>query len=735
MKDNVRNQGPSQILSLPRIQKGHVQHHNCNSSLFGQSGPLVQSFLVVPAQAVDALDNQHIPTLHGLYQLEINRAFKVLSGLFFHNNPVGRNAKLPHCNPLPVLTLSFGGYTNIEVDRLNLQKEVNALKEEINRIADSANFNGIKLLDGSQEQGGGTVTKSISLPDVGTPIGDKTVLKTAGTTAQGSEFSVQLDTLAVKGAQAGDTLDIEVGGDKFTLTLEAKDYTAADIANALKDAFDAGAKTIDGEAIAWNGDLDTTMNDFVDAYNLAGKDYTASWDTATSTLTLEANTAGAIAADPVTNVTGVTVSKDTAGADAVPATKTMDTTALNAAAYGTGDFTKAIQTGMSYTAAVPDAGPNPPAGNAGASTISGSYNAATTVIKQGADDVGGKSASTTIDLVTIFGGDINDGSTLTIGEKTYTFKWGDSCPRRLGRNPEPSGPPRRVLVDKDLRPAYYDDFRCLAEDCKISCCKGWNITFSKKDYLSLKRQEGSPDLNTRMDTGLRRIRKGRLADQFYGEFNMDSGVCPLLREDGLCQLQREKEHEALPRVCRTYPRAESYLISGCLERSLSPSCEGVLNLLWDLPEGIEFRSDALPRDQHKNVNLAADSPMPLWFSVVRNWCVDLLQNRRFSLPQRIWLMGLGLKELGETGIDHRMERAAVLPDTVDVSQVLSSGSQELCMYLSSCIHILSSIHMVDPNLHSVRGETMEALNLKAHADTGNLTIPFAPLSGGRKAVC
>ena len=178
--------------------------------------------------------------------------------------------------------------------------------------------------------------------------------------------------------------------------------------------------------------------------------------------------------------------------------------------------------------------------------------------------MGGKSASTTIDLATIFGGDINDGSTLTIGEKTYTFKWGDSCPRRLGRNPEPSGPPRRVLVDKDLRPAYYDDFRCLAEDCKISCCKGWNITFSKKDYLSLKRQEGSPDLNARMDTGLRRIRKGRLADQFYGEFNMDSGVCPLLREDGLCQLQREKEHEALPRVCRTYPRADSYLISGCL---------------------------------------------------------------------------------------------------------------------------------------------------------------------------
>ncbi len=36
-----------------------------------------------------------------------------------------------------------------EVDRENLQKEIVSLKDEINRIADSTNFNGINLLDGS----------------------------------------------------------------------------------------------------------------------------------------------------------------------------------------------------------------------------------------------------------------------------------------------------------------------------------------------------------------------------------------------------------------------------------------------------------------------------------------------------------------------------------------------------------------------------------------------------------
>ena len=46
-------------------------------------------------------------------------------------------------------TQSANGTYDNETDRANLQKEVDQLKAEIDRIADSANFNGIKLLDGS----------------------------------------------------------------------------------------------------------------------------------------------------------------------------------------------------------------------------------------------------------------------------------------------------------------------------------------------------------------------------------------------------------------------------------------------------------------------------------------------------------------------------------------------------------------------------------------------------------
>ncbi len=291
---------------------------------------------------------------------------------------------------------------------------------------------------------------------------------------------------------------------------------------------------------------------------------------------------------------------------------------------------------------------------------------------------------------------------------------------------------KRILIDKDLRPAYYDNFQCLAADCRINCCKGWRITFNKKDYLSLKRQELSPELNERLNSGLRRIRKGPLAEKYYGEFTMESGACPLLREDGLCLYQRERGQKGLPDVCRTYPRSEAYLPSGYLERSLSPSCEGVLALLWELPEGIEFYSSPLPKEQCKYMDFQEEHPLSLYFSVVREWCVDLLQNRKFTLPQRVWMMGMGLKLLadGETDIRHWMEQAVTLSNS-DAPDVFSGGDRELALFLGNCLHTLLLIRTSDPVLRTVKNQLIKSIGLEHHADTNQATIPLTPYRDAR----
>ena len=118
-------------------------------------------------------------------------------------------------------TQSANGTYDDPVDRLNLQKEVDALKTEINRIADSANFNGINLLDGSMAEGvTRSATKNFNLPPVGELLATNTILhKDAGTATTGTSFSVDLhDTKFAN--QEGDKLTLTVGEGEGAATLE-----------------------------------------------------------------------------------------------------------------------------------------------------------------------------------------------------------------------------------------------------------------------------------------------------------------------------------------------------------------------------------------------------------------------------------------------------------------------------------------------------------------------------------
>ncbi len=128
-------------------------------------------------------------------------------------------------------TQSANGTYDDEVDRANLQKEVGALSTEIDRIADSSNFNGINLLDGSLDSDGrfsvgmvaGTVgiegyngsTGDLLLPRVGTVQGVNTVLHDT-TSVDKTAFSVDLGTVGFDNG-AGNQFELNVGSMKFTI--------------------------------------------------------------------------------------------------------------------------------------------------------------------------------------------------------------------------------------------------------------------------------------------------------------------------------------------------------------------------------------------------------------------------------------------------------------------------------------------------------------------------------------
>ncbi|MDE6996648.1 MAG: flagellin lysine-N-methylase [Oscillospiraceae bacterium] len=204
---------------------------------------------------------------------------------------------------------------------------------------------------------------------------------------------------------------------------------------------------------------------------------------------------------------------------------------------------------------------------------------------------------------------------------------------------------REIPVRTVLMPAYYKNFHCLMGGCQDNCCDdGWKIEFSKKDYLKIKREVRSDEAKKMLAQSLVRLR-AREHDTYYAEFRMnEAGRCAFHNEDGLCLLQLECGAETLPHVCQTFPRVELYT-AAALEFALSPTCEGVLALLWDLPEGIDFIEEPLERKDQRVYE--ANSAAQACFGEIRALCIDVMQERSLRLPQRLVLLGLLFQQLRE----------------------------------------------------------------------------------------
>ena len=177
-------------------------------------------------------------------------------------------------------TQSANGTYQNEVDRENLQKEVVALKDEINRIADSANFNGIKLLDGSLDTNaelGGTaaveaVESGLETAAVGDVLGTNTIKHTeAAGNNEPTKFKVDLADFQFSGKN-GESMTITVGDQeiKITATQDLGVQNGSQIAAEIAKQFGANTATA-GWKVEVNGTALTGNQEYI---QFDGQDFT-----------------------------------------------------------------------------------------------------------------------------------------------------------------------------------------------------------------------------------------------------------------------------------------------------------------------------------------------------------------------------------------------------------------------------------------------------------------------------
>ncbi len=142
-------------------------------------------------------------------------------------------------------TQSANGTYDNTTDRAQMQKELEQLRSEIDRIADSSNFNGIKLFDGSMEAA--TTEYKVTgganlgiLATAGATAGTNTIVHADGREAAKTSFSVELEDVSFVSKNADKSMGISVGGQNITVSLAAgKALSGEDLAAALATAANA----------------------------------------------------------------------------------------------------------------------------------------------------------------------------------------------------------------------------------------------------------------------------------------------------------------------------------------------------------------------------------------------------------------------------------------------------------------------------------------------------------------
>lgn len=131
---------------------------------------------------------------------------------------------------------------------------------------------------------------------------------------------------------------------------------------------------------------------------------------------------------------------------------------------------------------------------------------------------------------------------------------------------------------KNYQPDYYNNFKCIADKCSITCCQEWKIavddaTNRKWKKLSADKVSGKSDNLSSYTCH----NDGSLVIKLDEKHR-----CPFLSKDKLCHLVMTYSDEVLSETCALFPR-EIHQFSTHEERTLMPCCPAVIDLWCEKP--------------------------------------------------------------------------------------------------------------------------------------------------------
>lgn len=161
-------------------------------------------------------------------------------------------------------------------------------------------------------------------------------------------------------------------------------------------------------------------------------------------------------------------------------------------------------------------------------------------------------------------------------------------------------------------PDYYPQFKCIAAECRHTCCAGWEIDIDEESLERFRKTEGA--MGERLRAA---ISQGEEPHFILAEEER----CPFLNEKNLCDLILYGGEDFLCQICTDHPRFRSFLPSRT-EIGLGLCCEAAGALILGRKESMTLLSEGTPEGEdeeerylltlrEKVFSLARDRSLPM----------------------------------------------------------------------------------------------------------------------------
>lgn len=201
-----------------------------------------------------------------------------------------------------------------------------------------------------------------------------------------------------------------------------------------------------------------------------------------------------------------------------------------------------------------------------------------------------------------------------------------------------------AMIEKEFScrsPEYVKYFKCEGDICRARCCKGFQVDIDRQThekYKSIKDKSiRSKILNTLI---------WNKPSNTYRMSLRAGAVCPMLQDDCLCFIQKNFGHEFLSDVCADYPR-RTFVVDQVVERSMALTCPIAARLALLNPEPMKFEQITFKTTRANSFFYRSISEVPTrkYLLTLQDFSIDILQDRRLSINNRLIALGIILSEV------------------------------------------------------------------------------------------